>query len=369
MSEVAPERRTLTTGPSTSPALSAAVCWPVSVTTRPDHTIALTVSLTFEPRSDRRRLAVVFVRGTLTTATVADLSGPSGITTVSGIGGSTFSWYIGGFDRGHLPSGPLLLELVVPATARARDAELTLRVDASFRQPRTAFSFRNRVEHGRTDRPWTFPVSLPADPEAPVPSPTPPVAAVSRASVRLCVAADIASYSRIPTVESARVQQRFVELLRSARAHSGIAESLVVTDSSGDGQYAVLPPGLDESVVLPRLLDGLVRATRAANDALEDDARLRIRVAIDRGLVQPSVNGWVGWSTIAIHRLLDSPPLRSMLTQHPELDCAIIVSDTVYQDVGRHGYGGVTGQDFVEAAVSMPEKGFSGRAWLYRPRR
>jgi hypothetical protein len=66
-----------------------------------------------------------------------------------------------------------------------------------------------------------------------------------------------------------------------------------------------------------------------------------------------------------VHRLLDSQPLRTALAERPDRDCAIIVSDTIYQDVARHGYDGISPSEFSEALVNLPDKNFTERAWLH----
>lgn len=334
----------------------------VAGATPSDHTVVLRLAITFGPLPDGWEYAVAFVRGRLTpTTAVVDLTGPDEITTsVSGLGESAFSWYLGDFEHGRLPDEPLVLHAVVPAERHEREVELTVRVDGSFRRPR--FAVRRHLDHARAAEPWTFRLTLPADNAAPEPKQVPSV----NGTVRLCIAADIEKYSRFHNLEAMRAQERFVELMRLARAHAGIDEADVVTESAGDSQYAVLPAGLDETVVVPRLLAGFDLAARTVNNDLNDHARLRVRVALDRGLVTPSVNGWVGRSTIAVHRLLDSQPLRAALAERPDRDCAVIVSDTIYQDVARHGYEGLSPSEFGEALVSLPNKNFTERAWLHR---
>ncbi|MEU0878597.1 hypothetical protein ABZ345_08375 [Lentzea sp. NPDC005914] len=340
-------------------------CVVTGATPAADHTVALRLAVTFGPLPEGWEYAVAFVRGRLTPATtVLDLGGPQEVTTsVSGLGESAFSWYLGDFEHGRLPDEPLVVHAVVPAERHEREVELTVRVDGSFRRPR--FPVRRHLDHARAAEPWTFRLTLPADHAAAEPKPA--AAVPVNGAIRLCVAADIEKYSRFHNLEAMRAQERFVELMRRARAHAGIDEAEVDRESAGDSEYAILPAGLDETVVVPRLLAGFDRAARAVNNDLNDHARLRVRVALDRGLVTPSVNGWVGRSTIAVHRLLDSEPVRAALADHPDRDCAIIVSDTIYQDVARHGYEGMSPGEFSEALVNLPNKNFTERAWLHIP--
>ncbi len=184
-----------------------------------------------------------------------------------------------------------------------------------------------------------------------------------RPAVRLCLAADIERYSRFTNVEAARAQARFLEVLGQAQRHAGLTE--LDAEHSGDGRFVVLPPGLDESVVIPNLVVGLSIALRHLNTDLNAHARLRLRVAMDRGLLAPDVNGWVGNAAITVHRLLDSAPLRTALAEEPAVDFALIVADTLYRDVIAHGYPGLPPELFQETTIDIPAKHFAEQAWIY----
>ncbi|TWP46709.1 hypothetical protein FKR81_34540 [Lentzea tibetensis] len=188
---------------------------------------------------------------------------------------------------------------------------------------------------------------------------------VQRPAVRLCTAADVERYSRFTDLQASRAQERFTSALRKARVNAGLAESEVDLQASGDGEFAVLPPGIDETEVIPRFVAELTIALREVNADLSDHARLRLRVAMHRGLLAPGVCGWVGTSAIAVHRLLDSPAARSALAEHPDADFALIVGDTLYRDVIAHGHRGLSAGSFREVVVEIPAKRFSEVAWVH----
>jgi hypothetical protein len=141
----------------------------------------------------------------------------------------------------------------------------------------------------------------------------------------------------------------------------------VVLQESGDGQFAVLPPGIDESVVLPRLVEGLRETLRETNADLNDRARLRLRVALYRGHITPGANGWVGAAAIAVHRLLDSDVLRRALVSVPAADFALIVPDVLYQEIVLPRYGTLDPDLFTEVHAAVPAKNFAERAWIHLP--
>ncbi|SEF36501.1 hypothetical protein SAMN05421837_110256 [Amycolatopsis pretoriensis] len=199
------------------------------------------------------------------------------------------------------------------------------------------------------------------------PAPAEPVRTRSPA-VRLCVAVDTESYSRFSTGEAARSQQRLVDVLARARRHAGLREADVDLQQSGDGQFAILPAGVDESAVIPRLVSAIRTELAATNADLNAHARLRLRVALHRGHVAAGVNGWVGSATIAVHRLLDSAPVRAALAREHDADFALIVSDVLYTDIITDGYGSLDPADFAPAEVRLPEKNFAESAWVYVPK-
>jgi hypothetical protein len=161
------------------------------------------------------------------------------------------------------------------------------------------------------------------------------------------------------------VQHDLVRILAAGRAMAGIDAAQVDPQPQGDGQFTVLPVGLDEAAVIPRLLRGLGAALSARNEAEPAD-RIRLRVALHRGLVKEADNGWVGRATIAVHRILDSPPLREALAEHPGADWVLGVPDVLFADVLSAG-DDPPPSGFRPVTVDLPAKGFLERAWLYVP--
>ncbi|RLQ01399.1 hypothetical protein EAD96_23945 [Micromonospora sp. BL1] len=197
-----------------------------------------------------------------------------------------------------------------------------------------------------------------------VPALTGPADVTGSAAVRLCMAADVSGYSSRTNAETERIQGLLVDILARARRAAGIADSAVAPQAHGDGQFTVLPPGIDESAVIPRLIDELGTALREVNAVATPDARLRLRLALHRGLVKPACNGWVGSSTIAVHRLLDSPPLRTALREHAAADFVLGIPDVLFQDVIVHAAEPPLPSDFTPVVVDLPEKSFVEHCWV-----
>lgn len=335
-----------------------------------DGLATIRFTMTFGAAVPRSRPRVALVRCSITPPPAAvDLHGPPDlVTTTCDLPGSVQGCQLGGLDHDGLPSGPHEFHAIVPVGIEPREVELAVQVDVSVAGPRLLPS-RGHFVHARMSAPWTVRLVLPADPGA---AGLPEGQASPRRSgtrVRLCIAADIERYSRFRGIEALQAQDRFLKVMRSARAHAGIDESAVAADGEGDSQFAVLPAEIDESEVVPALVEGFGNALREVNVGRDEHSRLRLRLALDRGLLVRGSNGWVGTSTIAVHRLLDSPPLRDALKVDPVTDYALMASRTLYEDVISHGYGGLTPDEFTGVEIDLPQKGFSSRAWLFTPRR
>jgi hypothetical protein len=198
--------------------------------------------------------------------------------------------------------------------------------------------------------------AVPAGPPRPQPH---------RPGVRLCFAADVERFRRFTGPEAQRAQGRFVGVLAEARRGAGITDDAVTLQHAGDGEFAIMAPGLDESVVLPAFVTHLRAALREVNADLTEHARLRLRMAVHRGHLAPSAGGWAGGAATAVHRLLDSDVLRTALADTPSADLALLVSDVLYQDVVAHGYGGLDAGAFTRVLAAIPAKEFAEPAWLH----
>jgi len=359
----------------------------------PDGGIGVRIGFTFEPLSARWTSAALFLRMSFDDRRIevvdagiypADeqASGVApgvtpGAVSVSGLSSNVVGWY---FDR---LNGDLPPEVRAYATLNVPQelTELTGTVRAELPVVRTGLLHRRKA-HARAPQLQEFALSLP-DRRPVISAPADPRTAASRgsaavsahaskgpepdAAVRLVCAADIERYSRFRTPEAMRAQQRLTEALARARHHAGIAEDRVETQESGDGQFVVLPTGLDESEVIPALVHGFRIALAEVNADLNERARLRLRIALHRGHIERGANGWAGDSAVGVHRLLDSAPARAALTGRPDADFALIVSDTLYQDVIAHGYGLLRPEAFTRVEVEIPAKHFAERGWIYVP--
>lgn len=184
-------------------------------------------------------------------------------------------------------------------------------------------------------------------------------------AVRLCMAADVVGYSRRSNADTECLQRDLVEVLGRARRAAGIADSAVRPQPQGDGQFTVLPVAVDESAVIPALLRELGESLIRRDATLAVEQRMRLRIALHRGLVKEGSNGWVGSSAIAVHRILDAPPLRTAVQQNPAASYVLGVPEVLFRDVIVPAVESPAPDEFREMLVDLPAKNYVERAWLY----
>jgi hypothetical protein len=105
----------------------------------------------------------------------------------------------------------------------------------------------------------------------------------------LCVAYDLQAYSGHGMRRKLAAQEQLSDLLRYAFGEARLAEASYQMQEQGDGGVALLPTG--EGMDEPRMLVTLIRAFEIGlaenNEQLLEDRRLRLRLALNQGVVVP----------------------------------------------------------------------------------
>jgi hypothetical protein len=175
------------------------------------------------------------------------------------------------------------------------------------------------------------------------------------------------SYSRRDNVLQYRAQSAFKRVMEEATAELGLHRVAWHIQQGGDGELAILPPGTSERAVVTRLAPVVDRLLREHNRGLAPEGKVRLRIAVHQGLVHlDGANGFPSEAIVHVCRLVDSPQLKATLRRFPGADVALIVSDSVYQDVVRH-YHDLRPEHFARVSAKLPEKNFSATAWIYVP--
>ncbi|MFI6579233.1 hypothetical protein ACIBFB_25895 [Nocardiopsis sp. NPDC050513] len=186
---------------------------------------------------------------------------------------------------------------------------------------------------------------------------------------RMCVFGDARSYSTRDALGQIEVQRALTTGLGTACERARIDRAHWIRQEQGDGELALLPPGIDEAWTL----NGLVRELRAwlyhYNRDRNDEARLRVRLAVHEGIVYAADNGFAGEAVVTLTRLCNASAAKQALTDNPRADLVVIVSERIFNDVVSQNLHELLADDFSEVRVDDPAKGFRERAWVALPGR
>ena len=181
---------------------------------------------------------------------------------------------------------------------------------------------------------------------------------------RLLLAVDVEKYSTRDARGQLRAQTDLRNILSLAAQNVGLDRSLWYEQVSGDGELAVLPEDVDVSLVVGDFTRQLETVLGEFNRARSGGRRLRLRVALHHGTLTPGPFGPAGDAPIVVSRLLNAKPLRRVLADQQHRDVALIVSQTLYQDVVRTGFCSLDPQDF--QAVRVNAKGVLYHGFVQR---
>jgi hypothetical protein len=173
-----------------------------------------------------------------------------------------------------------------------------------------------------------------------------------RLMYRLLLAVDVEKYSARDAREQLRAQTDLHAALRLAAQNTGLDQSQWYEQVSGDGELVVLPEDVDVSVVVGDFTSQLEQILAEFNHHARPGKRLRLRVAIHHGTLTPGPFGPAGDAPIVVSRLLDARPLRRLLADQEDRDLALIVSQTLYQDVVRTGFCSLDPDEFHPVRVN-----------------
>ncbi|MGA6224211.1 hypothetical protein ACPESV_28250 [Streptomyces umbrinus] len=198
-------------------------------------------------------------------------------------------------------------------------------------------------------------------------SPWPPDGTPHR---RLCLAADMEQYSRLDTRTQSTAQADLVRLLDEAASLTGLDRAAWARQPQGDQEFAVLPEGTPEATVLGPFVHHLAARLSALNDR-PAISRVRLRLALDSGVVADAALGHAGPAPVAVARYVNALQLRAVLAALTSADLAVIVSDRLYQDVVRLGDPALDPTQYIRAhqyvRVHVRVKEFAGYGWIRVP--
>ena len=152
--------------------------------------------------------------------------------------------------------------------------------------------------------------------------------------------------------------------MTKAAASAGLDRGRWYRQPRGDGELAVLPQSDNGLSLVADYPGKLASAVAEVNLAGHTGPRLRVYLAIHHGAVTPGRFGPVGAAPIVISRLVDAEPVRQQLRQRSDLDIALIVSETVYEEIIKSRLHDLSPQAFRRTVIRS--KGASYVGYLYQ---
>ncbi len=163
----------------------------------------------------------------------------------------------------------------------------------------------------------------------------------------------------------ARLRARLHRLVDRAIAVAEIALSSTVRTDTGDGLWLLVSSEVSTARLLHPLVSRLASGLAGDNQQVPAAERLRLRVAVHAGEVLHDPYGHTGASFNHAARLLDAEATRAVLAASPTADVVLVVSDTVYEGVVRHGYEGIDPAGWQPIRIHAKET--TTRAWVHLP--
>jgi hypothetical protein len=164
---------------------------------------------------------------------------------------------------------------------------------------------------------------------------------------------DLENYSALDGADQATAQRCLAQVLDSAAEEVGMKRAAWQRQVSGDGELALLPPEEDESIAVGAFPIALDRALREIHR--RDGLLLRVRLAVNYGMVEPAALGHAGLGAIDVARIVDAPSVKRALAAVPAAHVILAVAAGLFRDVVRQGRSAARSDQFREVRVDRIE--------------
>jgi hypothetical protein len=177
---------------------------------------------------------------------------------------------------------------------------------------------------------------------------------------------DVAGSARHNGNGQRRMRDDLFGIVDAALEPERLSLATVPYTDNGDGLRILFPVAwIRPTRVIDLLILGLSAGLREHRTRTNEFGRLRLRLALDLGEVEPHRCGWAGGPLVRVARLVEAEPLRASLAADSTVDLAAIVSDPLFESVLSNGWGYVAPSCFRRVTVSVRE--LETQAWLLKP--
>ncbi|MFE2559600.1 hypothetical protein ACFXGT_26920 [Streptomyces sp. NPDC059352] len=189
--------------------------------------------------------------------------------------------------------------------------------------------------------------------------------AVSGGIHRFVVFGDICGSGTLDMAEKELHRAAMYAAFDEAYTSVGVEPGTFHQEDRGDGILAALRPDVPPTLMVGRWIDTLYESLRAHNKGRS--RRLRLRIGMNAGLVVQDRHGLVGRAVDLAARLCDSPTAKRIMTETPEVDLLVVVSDWLYGNVVAEGGRYVEPAHYRRSRIRSKET--DEAAWFHVPRR
>src|SRR6266536_3408310 len=162
-----------------------------------------------------------------------------------------------------------------------------------------------------------------------------------------------------------RLRAILYRLLDQGVANAEVDSDQVERIDCGDGVLLLFHPTVSKVRLLDPLIGRLAQRLAGHNRNAPAALQLRLRVAVHGGEVLHDRHGYIGEDLNLLFRLLEAGALRIALGNATSAPLALVVSETIFRHVVRHGYGRLCPETFTPAWITTKET--TVHAWIHIP--
>ncbi len=181
------------------------------------------------------------------------------------------------------------------------------------------------------------------------------------------LAVDVEGFNRKRRTDLDRLRLRAIlyRLLDQGVANAEVDSDQVERIDCGDGVLLLFHPTVSKVRLLDPLIGRLAQRLAGHNRNAPAALQLRLRVAVHGGEVLHDRHGYIGEDLNLLFRLLEAGALRIALGNATSAPLALVVSETIFRHVVRHGYGRLCPETFTPAWITTKET--TVHAWIHIP--